>query len=176
MDLTLVSTNKKYVLYAADGKVHLRDVNSMKIDLVINDTSSEDFDYTSSIDEETYNEIELYYDNDKTNKREYYHALDSTNMGKWGRLRLTESIQNPANAQDRAKQMLELYNRKTRQLKVSEALGDYRCRAGVSVTVQLNLGDMVVSNYMLIEKATHTFKKGEYRMDLTLGGTTEITA
>jgi hypothetical protein len=29
---------------------------------------------------------------------------------------------------------------------------------------------------MLIEKATHTFKKGEYRMDLTLGGTTDFTA
>ena len=42
--------------------------------------------------------------------------------------------------------------------------------------VQLDLGDVTVSNYMLIEKATHTFKKDEYRMDLTLGGTTEFTA
>ena len=72
--------------------------------------------------------------------------------------------------------MLKLYNRKTRKLKVNSAFGDYRCRAGASVIVQLDLGDTNVYNYMLIEKATHTFKKGEYRMDLTLGGTTEFTA
>lgn len=176
LDLTLISTNKMYVLYADNGKVHLRDVNSMRTNLVINGDVAQDFDYTSSIDDETYNEIELYYDNDETNKREYYHALDTGNMGKWGRLRLTESIQNPTNAQDRAKKMLELYNRKTRKLKVTDAFGDHRCRAGASVIVQMDLGDIEVSNYMLIEKATHTFKKGEYRMDLTLGGTTEITA
>ena len=36
--------------------------------------------------------------------------------------------------------------------------------------VQLDLGDIKVSHYMLIEKATHIFSKDEYRMDLTLGG------
>ena len=176
LDLTLVSSGDMYVLYSDNGKLYLRDVNNLKTNIVINESVAEDFDYTSSIDDETYNEIELFYDNDETNKREYYNAVDSTNMGKWGRLRYTESIQNPANAKDRANKMLKLYNRKSRKLKVNSAFGDYRCRAGASVIVQLNLGDITVSNYMLIEKATHTFKKGEYRMDLTLGGTTEFTA
>lgn len=175
LDLTLVSTNKMYVLYADNTGVCLRDANSMKTNLVINDVAAEDFDYTSSIDEETYNDIELYYDNDETNKREYFHAYDTDNMNKWGRLRLTESVQNPANAQDRAKKMLELYNRKTRKLKVKNAFGDYRCRAGASVIVNLDLGDTQVANYMLIETAKHTFSKDQYRMDLTLGGTTEFT-
>lgn len=176
LDLTIISTTKLYVLYADGGKLYLRDAEKLKTNVVINDAVAKDFDYTSSIDEETYNEIELFYDNDETNKREYYNAVDTTNMGKWGRLRYTESIQNPANAKDRANKMLQLYNRKTRKLKVKEAFGDYRCRAGASVIVNLDLGDTTVSNYMLIEKATHTFKKGEYRMDLTLGGTTEFTA
>lgn len=175
LDLTLVSSGDMYVLYSDNGKLYLRDVNNLKTNIVINESVAEDFDYTSSIDDETYNEIELFYDNDETNKREYYNAVDSTNMGKWGRLRYTESIQNPANAKDRANKMLKLYNRKNRKLKVNGAFGDHRCRAGASVIVQLNLGDITVSNYMLIEKATHTFKKGEYRMDLTLGGTTEFT-
>jgi len=176
LDLTIISTTKLYVLYADGGKIYLRDAEKLKTNVVINDAVAEDFDYTSSIDDETYNEIELYYDNDETNKREYYNAADTTNMGKWGRLRYTESIQNPANAKDRANKMLKLYNRKTRKLKVKKAFGDYRCRAGASVIVQLDLGDTTVSNYMLIEKATHIFKSGEYRMDLTLGGTTEFTA
>lgn len=175
LDQTLISTTNLYVLYADNGKICLRDANNMKLDLVINSSVAEDFDYTSTIDEETYNEIELYYDNDETNKREYYHAVDETNLGKWGRLRLTESIKNPTNATDRVKKMLKVYNRKHRELKVKNTFGDYRCRAGASVIVQLDLGDTKLNNYMLIEKATHTFKKGEYRMDLTLGGTTEFT-
>lgn len=176
LDLTLISTNDLYILYTDNGKICLRNANQLKTNVVINESVAEDFDYTSSIDEETYNEIELFYDNDETNKREYYNAYDSTNINNWGRLRYTESIQNPANASDRVKKMLQLYNRKTRKLTVKNAFGDFRCRAGASVIVQLDLGDIKVSNYMLIEKATHTFKKDEYRMDLTLGGTTEFTA
>lgn len=168
LDQTLMSGKNMYVLFADGGKIHLRNIKNMKLDVVINKDSAEDFDYESSIDKETYNEIELYYDNDETNKREYYHAADETNIGNWGRLRLTESIKNPANAADRVKKMLELYNRKTRNLKVKGAFGDYRCRAGASVIVQLDLDDIKISNYMLIEKATHTFKANEYRMDLTL--------
>lgn len=175
IDLTLISSNNLYVLYSDNGKICLRDANNMRTNVVINESTAEDFSYTSTIDDETYNEIELYYDDDKANKREYYHAIDETNVGNWGRLRYTESIQNPANAYDRVKQMLKLYNRKTRKLDVSGAFGDYRCKAGASVIVQLDLGDMKVSNYMLIEKATHTFKKNEYRMDLTLSGM-EFTA
>lgn len=175
LDQTLMSSTKMYVLYADNNGVNLRDVNNLKTDLVINNVTAGNFEYTSSIDEETYNDIELYYDNDETNKREYYHASDSANMSKWGRLRYTESIQNPTNAKDRVKKMLEVYNRKTRKLTVKDAFGDSRCRAGASVIVELDLGDIKVKNYMLIEKATHTFKKNEYRMDLTLGGTTEFT-
>ena len=170
IDLTLVSTGKLYVLYSDNGKIQLRDVENMKTNIVINDLAAEDFDYTSSIDDETYNEVELYYDNDKTNKREYYVALDQTNIGTWGRLRLTESIDSPANAKDRATKTLQLYDKKTRTLKVKNAFGDYHCRAGASVIVNLDLGDIVVSNYMLIEKATHTFSANKYQMDLTLDG------
>ena len=176
LDLTLVSTNNLYILYSDNNQLFLRDAMDMRTNVVINESVAEDFDYTSSIDDETFNDIELYYDNDETNKREYYHASSADTMGKWGRLRYTEAIQNPANAKDRAAKMLELYNRVGRKLKVKGAFGDCRCRAGASVIVQLNLGDMTVSNYMLIEKATHIFKKGEYRMDLTLGGTIDFTA
>lgn len=173
LDLTLIYTGKMYVLYADNGKICCRNAENLKTDVVINKSVASDFEYTSSIDEETYTEVELYYDNDETNKREYYRAYDSTNMSRWGRLRLTENIQNRSNAPEKVKQQLSLYNRKTRKLTVKEAFGDYRCRAGASVIVDLDLDDITVNNYMLIEKATHTFKNGEYRMDLTLDGFNE---
>lgn len=175
LDLTLISATDKYVLYSDEGKICLRDVNNMKTDVVICEKSASDFEYTSTIDHDAYNEIELYYDNDETNKREYFTEGDPTNQSNWGILRYTESIKNPANAQDRAAKMLKIYNRKNRELKVKDAFGNYKCRAGASVIVNLNLGDIQVANYMLIENATHTFSKNNYRMDLTLGGTTEFT-
>lgn len=173
LDDTLVGSKKMYVLYADGTGVCLRNVENMKTDLVINHSVAEDFDYSSSIDDETYSEVELYYDDSENNRRQYYHAHDSTNINKWGRLRLLESIQTPTNAEDRVKKMLTLYNRKKRKLAVKGTFGDYRCRAGASVIVDLDLGDLTVSNYMLIEKATHIFKKNEYRMDLTLEGFNE---
>jgi hypothetical protein len=148
---------------------------NMKTEVVINPNAAEDFDYTSSIDKQTFNEIELYYDNDETNKREYYHDKDADSIANWGRLRYTDNLENPSNAQDKAAKLLKLYNRKSRELKVSKAFGSCECRAGASVIVQLDLGDIQVSNYMLIEKATHIFKKDEYRMDLTLSGTADYT-
>ena len=102
LDTTLISTRKMFILYVDQGNICLRDANKLKTDVIINDLVAENFDYTSSIDNETYNEIELYYDNDSTNKREYYHAYDANTMNMWGRLRLTEQIQNNANGQDRA--------------------------------------------------------------------------
>ena len=168
IDQTLISSGELYVLYSDGNGICLRNAKNMKLDLIITKSTAENFDYTSSIDDDVYNEIELYYDNDETNKREYYNAADKNTMKQWGRLRLTESVQNPSNVKDRVMKMLKLYNQKSRELKVTGAFGDYRCRAGASVMVQLDLGDVKVSNYMLIEKATHTFKKDEYRMDLTL--------
>ena len=66
--------------------------------------------------------------------------------------------------------MLSLYNKKTRKLKITDAFGDDRVRAGSMVVVNLNLGDISVCNWMLVEKCTHTYNEGEHWMDLTLRG------
>ena len=54
--------------------------------------------------------------------------------------------------------MLELYNKKTRKLKITNAIGDNRVRAGSLIVVQLDLGDIKVQNFMLVEKVKHTYK------------------
>lgn len=169
IDLTLIHTNKQYVLYADRNKLYLSNIMTrLSSGIVITNSSAENFDYTSSIDEETYNEIELYYDNKETNKREYYHAADARNIGSWGILKHTEQVQSTSNIKDRVKQMLNLYNRKTKKLSVKNAFGNIYARGGTLIPVQLNLGDIVINNNMVIEKATHTFSANEYRMDLTL--------
>ena len=62
------------------------------------------------------------------------------------------------------------YNKKTRNLKIVNALGDTRVRAGSMVVINLALGDMNLKNFMLVEKVKHTFKLDQHFMDLTLRG------
>lgn len=169
LDLTLIHTGKQYFLYDENNKLYLKDMaTNNTLSTVITNSTAEDFEYSSSIDEETYNEIELYYDNKETNKREYYNEGSASTINRWGVLRYTESIQNPTNAKNRAKKMLELYNRKTKKLKVKGAFGDPNARAGKLIPVELDLGDTKISNAMVIEKATHTFSHNNHTMDLTL--------
>ena len=130
----------------------------------------EDFEYTSSIDSNTYNKIKLTYDNEDTKKRDVYITQDSSNINKWGILQYFDTLQKGENGQAKADALLKLYNKKTRNLKITNALGDNRVRAGSMVVINLDLGDMKVKNWMLVEKCKHTYKEGEHWMDLTLRG------
>lgn len=69
-----------------------------------------------------------------------------------------------------AKGILELYNNKSRLLSIKSVFGDIRVRAGCQVPVFLNLGDLIVNNYLIIEKCTHVFSHNKHIMDLELKG------
>ena len=99
-----------------------------------------------------------------------YITQDSSNINKWGILQYFDTLQKGENGQAKADALLKLYNKKTRNLKITNALGDNRVRAGSMVVINLDLGDMKVRNWMLVEKCKHTYKEGEHWMDLTLRG------
>lgn len=170
LDLTLLNKKKLYVLYDDFGQLMLKDVESMKLDLLIDGDTAENYSYTSSIDSSTYNRIRLYYDNKDTGKRELYITLDSSTQLQWGILQYCESIEEKCNGKAKADALLQLYNRKTRNLSINNAFGDTQVRAGTSIGVQLDLGDITVNNYMLVEKAKHVFNNKEHLMNLTLRG------
>ena len=138
--------------------------------LMIDEETGQNFDYTSSIDENTYNKIKLTYDNKDTGKRDVYITQDSSNINKWGILQYFDTLQKGENGQAKADALLKLYNKKTRNLKITNALGDNRVRAGSMVVINLDLGDVKLKNWMLVEKCKHTYKEGEHWMDLTLRG------
>jgi len=170
LDLTLQGKNKLYVLFDDFGNITLKNVESMKLNLLIDNEAAENFKYQSSIDGETYNKIKLSYDNEEAGKREIYIAQDSAGMNAWGVLQYFESINEKVNGKAKADALLKLYNRNKRSLKISNAFGDPRVRAGSSIPINLNLGDAVAKNYMVVEKATHTFSKDDHVMNLTLKG------
>jgi hypothetical protein len=170
LQLTFDNTKKLYVLYDNFGLLTLRDVEAMRLDLVVGYDTAEDFDYHTSLDE-VYNQIKLAYDNETSGKREVYIAKDSNNINAWGLLQYFEKIDEKTNGQVKADTLLELYNRKNRSLSIKKALGDTRVRGGSSVAVYLPMiGDISIQNNMLVETVTHTFADNEHWMDLKLRG------
>ena len=97
-------------------------------------------------------------------------AQDRESIEKWGLLRYFEEVQSESIGEVKAQALLKLYNRKTRSLTVKGAFGVTSVRPGCLVPTLLNLGDIELSNYMLVNKITHTFSNDDYKMEMTLDG------
>lgn len=170
IDETLKATGKMLVLFDDAGKLTLRELSGMRLNLLVDADTAGDFDYKSSITSETYNRIKLSYENKDTGEREIYIAQDGENINQWGVLQYYEKIDNKANAKAMADALLDLYNTKTRTLKIQDALGDIRVRGGTLLVVMLDLGDTRVSSYLMVESVKHEFKDGQHLMEMKLRG------
>lgn len=170
LDVTLENTKRMYILFDDFGKIALKSLESMQLNVLIDEETGENFNYTSSIDDQTYNKVKLTYDNEESGKREVYIAQHGANMNQWGVLQYFETLKKGENGKAKADALLSLYNQKTRNLSVTNAFGDVRVRAGSMVVVMLDLGDMKVKNLMLVEKCKHEFREGQHLMTLNLRG------
>ena len=172
LEETLTNTGNMYVLFDNAGKIQVKNCANMVSNKLITDDTAENFDYSSSIDDETYNNIVLYYKGDDE-KIQIFTASSDSSIKQWGLLRYFEEVKNPTIGQNKANSLLMLYNKKTRELKVTGAFGDTSVRGGTLIPIRLNLGDIVTNNFMIVEKVTHNFNKDHYTMDLTLEGAWE---
>lgn len=170
LTLSMNATKQMYVLYDSFGKLTLKNVGDMKLDLLICDRTAEDYDYSTSIDGETYNQVKVSIDNEETGKRDIYMAKHTENINAWGVLQYYHKGEKGDNGQSLADTMLARYNHKMKKLSIKNALGDVRVRPGCLMPVVMDLGDMKLSHYMMVEKATHQFDKELHTMDLTLRG------
>ncbi len=175
LDETLKATGQMYVLYDDAGKLALKSLGELKLNMLVDDETAGDYDYKSSIASQTYNKIKLSYENKDTGTREIYIAQDGSHINQWGVLQYYEKLDNSTNAKAMADALLGLYNTKTRTLKLQDVLGDIRVRAGSMLVVMLGLGDLNVSNYFLVEQVKHSFEDGMHLMDLKLRGGTFVT-
>lgn len=167
---TTLHTKRLYVLYDDFGALNLREARTLKTDLLIDQQSGESFEYTTSIDDNTYNKIKLVRENKNTGKRDVYIAQDGSKVNQWGVLQLTDKLEEKDNGKAKADAMLNLYNRKSRKLHMNKVFGNPIVRGGSQVAVHLYVGDLTVANFMMVETVTHTFKESDHRMDLKLIG------
>ena len=170
LDITMLKTGKIYVLYDEAGKLTLKDAESMKAAIYIDQDTAADYEYKASIDGETYNRIKLYRDNGEGKAREFFVAEDIENIRKWGVLQKYESVDKEANGQERAENDLKFYNKPVRSLSIKNAIGDVSVRAGCMIQTSLDIRDMKLNQNFLVESVKHTFDKGDHWMDLTLKG------
>ena len=172
LEETLVNTGEQFVFYDDFGKLRVSNIANMVSPTLICEDTAENFDYKSSIDEETYNQIVLYYkQNDQITQM--YTTQSPSTIAKWGMLRYFEEVKNPTIGQNKADALLKLYNKKKREFKVTKAFGDITVRGGTLIPVVLDLDNITVQNFMRVEKITHNFDYEHYTMDLTLEGAWE---
>lgn len=170
LDSSLIATNRSFVLFDDFGELTLKNIKNLLIpaeDFFIGENSLlYDFDYTKSIDSETFNRIKLVHDDKKKSKREVYIFQDSKNIAKWGRLqefRKVDENMKPAQIKDLGDKMLKLKNREMKTLDL-DCLGDWRVRAGSMVYVYIE--KIGIAEHFLVEECTHTFEGGIHTMSL----------
>lgn len=171
-NITHKHTKKTYALYDDFGKLTLKDSSKMKLPILIDMDTMEDFDYSSSIDSNSYNRIKLYRDNEKSGVREAFVRNGTAKQKQWGILQYTSKATGNSKAEikQEAKKLLSKYQKISRSLSIKNCLGDRRVRGGSSIMVMLNLGDKSLSEYMQVEEVVHTFEAGHHFMDLKLSG------
>lgn len=171
IDETVMATGNLYYLYDNFGEMMLKNIKDSTLNVMINAETAEDFDYSTSIDKNTYNRIVITDSGEDQKSGKYTHADDPKTQGQWGVLQHFLAIKNGSNASDLAKKMLEFYNKKSSSLTIKRQFGNIDVRAGCGIYLTLNLGDMIPTNQrMLVEKAVHTFNHCDHYMDLTLIG------
>ncbi|QOR33942.1 hypothetical protein IMX26_10605 [Clostridium sp. 'deep sea'] len=169
LDLTLINTGKLFVFYDDFGKLVLRDIEDMRLPVIIGDSSlMTGYNYEQNIDKDSFNKIKLVKDNEKTGKREAYIVQDKSNIISWGTLQYYEKVSeklNEAQIQERAKQLLSNKNRSALSLQL-DAVGDLRIRAGNAIYI--NIKDLNRKQLLITDDCSHNFNGGQHTMSLTL--------
>ncbi|MBP1737541.1 MAG: hypothetical protein H6Q60_1422 [Oscillospiraceae bacterium] len=166
---TTYATKETYVLYDKAGALTLTNINDMRLPLAFGDSGMlTGYNYKESIDNETYNQIKLVQDNEEDGCRDVYIYQDSSNIANWGVLQYFGSMDSGYNAamiEQIGVALLELHNRLEKTFKL-EARGEVTCRAGAAIYIEI--ADLGVADYFLIENADHTFEANDHSMSLTL--------
>lgn len=171
IDTTLIDTGQWFLIRDHFGALEFLDIAKLKTNLVLGDASlMTGYDYQTSIDEATANQIKLVQENKATAKRDVYIVQDRANIDRWGLLQHHEKLNENMNAAQinaRAAQLLKLKNRVTRKLQL-DCLGDFRVMPGNGVWVETQLDDMRLNRYMMVHACSHTLKNCLHNMKLTL--------
>lgn len=175
LDDTLSNTKNWYFIRDNFGTLEHVNITSCRRPEVLGDKSFvTGFDYETSIDDEVYNQIKLYRDNEKTGKREVFIVNDTVNGGsklkEWGILQLYEKVDenyNVAQIESRALAMLKYYCQTRRSLTL-HCLGVKEFFAGCIFKCSIdNIEEGTsLNSYLLVTECTHKISNEKHTMDI----------
>lgn len=168
VDDTAVGNGEFYVLYDDFGKIRLKNNMDMRVPFLLDKDTCFNFSYGSDITD-AYNSVELYYDNQATGQRDIYRAEDSENIAKWGVLNYYDDAVEPDIEGEKAQMILSLLNRPKRTFS-AEAMGDIRMRAGAIFPVYMQVGDILLNKYFIVDEVSHKFEGKNHKMNLKIVG------
>lgn len=156
---TLTNTGNKFCLRDEFGSISLRNLNDLKLDLILGDESlCYDYGYEKSIDEEFYNRVKIYIKGkDNATVGQVINYESETSIKKYGLLQYFESVDKDTNVSQvkaKAKELLGLYNQETESLSL-DCLGDSSVRAGSSFYVFIS--DINVNKQLFVKSVTHKY-------------------
>jgi hypothetical protein len=155
---TLTNKEKWYCLRDEFGSVCLRDINDLKLNLVLGDESlCYGYEYEKSIDEDFYNYIKIYIKGKDSNTvGSFAMEKDDASITKYGLLQYFETMDNAnaSQAKSKSEALLRLYNREAETLSL-ECFGDVSVRAGNSIYASMK--DISIDRRLIVKSATHSY-------------------
>jgi hypothetical protein len=177
LDWTMIATGKYYTLRDNIGFLEITNIQDLATQVIVGDGSLlTGFSFKSDIGTQTYNYVEVV---GKGIDKQV--AKDTASYQRWGMLQYYESnndITNAAQAQQRAKQLLSLYDRPLQTLSLN-CMGEMSVQAGSWIWLHITElkdesslksldGNRLTRAF--VTKATHKFEESKHTMDLEIGG------
>lgn len=166
---TVLGTGQLYYIKDSGGFLTLRNIRTVVSGLCLEPGSIlTGYQYSRSIDGDTFNQIKLVRDNKDAGKREVYIAKDSETIRQWGLLQYYEKVDDGMNAEqikEKADALLQLKNR-VRQTLSLDALGDQSLRAGAVVCARLP--EVGLEKFLLCTCAKHSFGNAAHTVKVDL--------
>lgn len=169
IDLANINEKAQYFICDRFGTLTWSEFSYEKTNIQLGDGSMlTSYTYEKSIDDDTYNQIKFYRNNEESGKRDIWIVKDSDNIKRWGTLQLLKKADdddNSSQVRQSAENYLKVKNRETETLKL-EAEGIIDLNIGKGVKFVLPREN--INKWMWIKSCTHTFTKYTHTMDLEL--------
>ena len=171
VDVATILSGRILVFYANGQDLTLSYADEMISDVLIGDNSlATEYTLSTTIDEDTYNQIFLYRESEYSGCRHYATKSDEVNTQKWGVLRLTEGVDDVMSneqLEDRAAKMLQMKNRALKAMSIT-ALGVVGLRAGMMINIHFpSITDEISRKQtVILDSVKHNFEDGNHTMTL----------